>query len=254
MADKYQYVRFKSNKNQFEVLCNPGTVLKYRDGQLGIDKVLFAENVYKNFQTGDKAKESDLVEAFGTANEMECIQKILDQGEYSLSTKERQELVEKKRKEMITFIHKQYVDPRTKVPHPLTRIETVIKDMKLNVDPFKPAEKQVEAIYSKLVEKMPLKKTLVYASLSLKHQFIGKCMPVAHRWGQVSGEQYDHVGVTMDLAIVPGDFDALVHELHNQTKGDYTLEITGSSGEKASLSESDSSSSSNKKGSKGKKK
>lgn len=241
MADKYQIVKYKSGKNAFEVLCVPGTVLKYRDGQLGLDKTLFAENVYKNFSTGDRAKESELQEAFGTTNEMECIKKIMDEGEYSLSTKERQELVEKKKKEMITYVHKQYIDPRTKVPHPISRIEGVFKDMKLMVDPFKSAEKQVEAIFSKLVEKMPLKKTLVYATLKLKHQYLGKVMPVAHKWAKVSGEQYNHEGVAMDLSIVPGDYESLVNELHNLTKGDYSLELESSTGTKVSVVEESSS-------------
>lgn len=246
MSDnKYQFVRFKGGKSNitFEILCHPGTVLKYREGQMGIDKVLFADIVYKNFSTGDRAKDTELIEAFGTANTSDCIKKILDEGEYHLSTKERQELVEKKRREMITFVHKNYTDPRTKTPHPLSRVEQVFKDMKLNVDPYKPAEKQVQEIYSKLVEKIPLKKTLVYATLSLKHQFIGSGMPLAHKWAQVSGEKYDHIGVTMDLAIVPGDYDALVNDLHKVCKGDYQLELVASSGDKTSLSDDSASSS-----------
>ncbi|MNE90746.1 hypothetical protein D3C80_1882890 [compost metagenome] len=122
------------------------------------------------------------------------------------------------------------------------------------MDPFKPAEKQVQDIYSKLVEKIPLKKTLVYAQLILKHQFIGSAMPLAHKYGQVSGEKYDHIGVTMDLAIVPGDYDALVNDLHKMCKGDYSLEIMSSTGDKLSVSAPDSGSSSASSSKSGKKK
>ena len=254
MSDKFQFVRYKSGKNTFEILCHPGTVLKYRDGQLPFDKVLFADTVYKNFGTGDRAKETELVEAFGVADQHTCAQKILEEGEYSLSTKERQELVEKKRREMITFVHKNYTDPRTKTPHPLVRVEQVFQDLKLNVDPFKPAEKQVADIFSKLVEKIPLKKSLVYAQLSLKHQFIGSAMPIAHKFGKVTGEKYDHVGVTMDLSIVPGDYDALTNELHKVCKGDYQLELLHSSGEKMTVSGSEPSASSSSSGKDKKKK
>jgi ribosome maturation protein SDO1 len=255
MAEKFQFVRYKSGKHTFEILCHPGTVLKYRDGQLDMDKVLFADNIFKNYSTGDRAKEAELIEVFGTSNQQECIKKILDTGEYHLSTKERQELVEKKKREMINFVHKNYIDPRNRLPHPVVRIEQAFKDLKvLNVDPFKPAEKQVQDIYSKLVEKIPLRKTLVYASLQLKHQFIGAGMPVAHRYAQVSGEKYDHIGVTMDLALPPGDYDALVNDLHKVCKGDFRLEIAASTGEKAAIPDETESTSKSKKAKKGEKK
>lgn len=41
-------------------------------------------------------------------------------GDYQESTKERKEKVEQKRKEIINYIHKYYIDPKTKVPHPVS--------------------------------------------------------------------------------------------------------------------------------------
>jgi ribosome maturation protein Sdo1 len=58
---EFAIVKYKDKKNTFEVLCKPGTVLKYREGKLGIDKVLFAETVFKNYAKGDKPLKSELM-------------------------------------------------------------------------------------------------------------------------------------------------------------------------------------------------
>jgi ribosome maturation protein SDO1 len=50
----------------------------------------------------------------------EMLKQILIKGDYQESTKERKEKVEQKRKEIVNFIHKYYVDPKTKVPHPVS--------------------------------------------------------------------------------------------------------------------------------------
>jgi ribosome maturation protein Sdo1 len=59
MSD-YQVVRYKKNKCNFEVLVKPLTVLKYKEGKLKIDEVIYSETIFSNFQKGDKAKLEEL--------------------------------------------------------------------------------------------------------------------------------------------------------------------------------------------------
>ena len=44
----FQLVRMKSGKQTFEVMTNPGSVNKYRKGELGIDQVLYTDVIFKN--------------------------------------------------------------------------------------------------------------------------------------------------------------------------------------------------------------
>ena len=44
----FQLVRMKSGKHNFEVMTNPGSVHKYRKGELDISQVLFTEMIFKN--------------------------------------------------------------------------------------------------------------------------------------------------------------------------------------------------------------
>lgn len=57
---------------------------------------------------------------FGDISNEEMLKQIIMKGDYQESTKERKEKVEQKRKEIINYIHKYYIDPKTKVPHPVS--------------------------------------------------------------------------------------------------------------------------------------
>ena len=61
MASPHQLVRFKSGKITFEILTKPGTCLKFRQGKLGFDSVMFADEVFKNFAKGERPTNEELV-------------------------------------------------------------------------------------------------------------------------------------------------------------------------------------------------
>ena len=62
-----------------------------------------------------------------------------------------------KRKQIVTFIAKTYVDPRTHLPHPPLRIEQAMTDARVSVDPFKNPDEQVKDIVEKTPTSNPTK-------------------------------------------------------------------------------------------------
>jgi len=95
---KAQLVRYQHGKNKFEILTKPGSVLKFREGKLGWDKVHMADVVFSNSSRGDLASGKDLEAAFGTSNPEECCKKIVETGELQLSAQERKDEMEAKKK------------------------------------------------------------------------------------------------------------------------------------------------------------
>jgi ribosome maturation protein Sdo1 len=61
MSGTHQIVRFKSGKATFEILTKPGACLKYRQGKLGFDSVMFADEVFKNFSKAERPTREELV-------------------------------------------------------------------------------------------------------------------------------------------------------------------------------------------------
>ena len=152
-------VRFKKGGNTLEVLTKPGTMKPYREGKMKIDQVLVAEEIFSNASKVQKAKNADLKKTCGTDNKSECIKMILDHGDFPLTKKELNDMVQGKRNEIVNYIQKYYYDP-TKDPvirHPISRIESVLNDMRIKIDPHEPINQQLKPILKKLPENLPVK-------------------------------------------------------------------------------------------------
>jgi len=63
-------------------------------------------------------------------------EKILQKGDLNLTTEQRRRMTAEKRKQLITFITKTFVDPRSHLPHPPLRIEQAMSDARTSIDPF----------------------------------------------------------------------------------------------------------------------
>jgi len=224
----FQLVRYKTGKDNFEILTKPGNALKFKEGKLGFSNVLFADEIFTDQARGKRANEADLLKTFNTSNIEECAKVILEKGELQLTAGERKEKVDQKRAEMVNYIHKYYIDPRTKTPHPMLRIENAFEELHINVDPDLPAERQLqEKVLRRLPEVLPIKKSEIEGTLTIPNKFLGQAMGLIHKFATVSGDTYSSEGCTMNVAFVPGDYDTFFGELRDLTKGEYTFDVAG---------------------------
>jgi len=159
MSKNNLVVKLKQNNITLEVLTKPGSMKSYREGTMKLESVLMVEEIFSNSSNFQKAKNTDLKKCCGVTDKMEAIKIILDQGTFPLNKKEMQEMVSHKKDEIINYIHKYYHDPRpeTVIPHPVNRIESVLNDMKIRIDPFQTTEQQIRAIIKKMPEFLPIK-------------------------------------------------------------------------------------------------
>jgi ribosome maturation protein SDO1 len=223
----FQVVRFKYEKQTFEVLVKPEKVPKYREGKFSLQNTIFSDQVFIDHKKGDKASENDLKWAFPELSSNEILEKIIKEGDYQLSTKERKEAVDEKRKEIINYIHKYYIDPKTKKPHPIVRIENALNDVKFTVDLHKSAETQVNEIFSKLLDHIFLKKSGMTGTIKFGHEYIGSCLILVKNHCTVERENYDSKGIILSVSILPGEYEYLLKELNVKTKGNFSFDIDG---------------------------
>jgi len=132
--------------------------LEFRNAQIGFDRVLESDEVWKDFRKGDRASDSELEVAFNTLDRRQICQIILEEGEIQFTTEERRSFTEKKKNEIINYIHKFYVDPRSKTPHPTLRIENAFEELRIRIDPTIETKKQAKLIVKRIIEILPLKK------------------------------------------------------------------------------------------------
>merc|ERR1739838_314447 len=76
---------------------------------------------------------------------MGVLKLIVDMGELQLSSKERDAILNEKKQEIIYYIHTNWEDPKTKLPHPMVRLEGCFKEKKCKVDPNGDVKSMAEA-------------------------------------------------------------------------------------------------------------
>jgi len=227
---EYQVVKYKDGPNRmsFEIICKVGAPLLFRDGkEVNIENVLESDEVFKDFKKGVKASDSEIEVSFNTLDRMQVCRTILEQGEIQYTTEERRSFVEKKRNEIVNFIHKYYVDPRTKMPHPIVRIENALEELKVRVDPHLSAKKQVKEIIKSLPEVLPVKKMIIEAVIKIPHKFLGQIYGIFKDVVTIVNENYTTEGCDYSVSFVPGDYDALVADLNSLCQDEYEMSIVG---------------------------
>ena len=151
-------VRLKIGKDNFEVLAKAGKVVPYREKKISLDNVLVAEVIFKNASRFQKVKNSDLKMAFGTDEIGLCLEKILQEGTFSLTKAEITAKVNEKKGRIIEYLHKYYFDPRPEnpIPHPITRLEGILKEMRYSVDADKSVDQQIKDVVKKIPDFLPV--------------------------------------------------------------------------------------------------
>jgi len=223
-----QVVKFKDGPNRvtFEIVCKPGAPIEFREGRLDMDNVLETDEIFKDFKKGVRASDAEIELSFNTLDHRQICQTILEQGEIQYTTEERRAFVEKKRNEIVSYIHKYYVDPRTKLPHPRLRIENALEELKFRVDPHMEAKKQAKEIVKSLPEVLPVKKMVMEATVTIPHKFLGQIYGVFKDLTIVN-ENYTDTGCIYSVTFVPGDYDTLMADLNSLCHDEFEFSISG---------------------------
>jgi len=140
MSDKYTTARLAKGQDHFEILVKPQQALDYKLGkQVTVSQVLLIEEVYSDSSKGTRASEEKLQKYFGTTDPVKVAEEVMKSGELQLTTEQRRQLVEDKRRQIVSIISRNAIDPRTGTPHPPLRIEQAMSQVRLSIDPYKSA-------------------------------------------------------------------------------------------------------------------
>jgi ribosome maturation protein SDO1 len=165
--------------------------------------------------------------AFEKLSIKEICQFVVEKGELEVSAAERKEALDKKRAEIVTYLHKYYSDPKANKPHPILRLENALDETKFRVDPDHPADKQAQEAAKKIMTILPLKKSIMSGTLSLPHAHLGSGDAVLRKHAKVLGEAYTDAGCDYTIEFLPGDYQNLLNELGKVTEGDFNFVVDG---------------------------
>ena len=156
--DNAVLARMEKGGKRYEVLVDPELVdtFKADPNAVDINAFLAMDEVFHDARGGERPTEEAIENTFGTQDIRTIATTILSKGSIQLTTNQRKAMVARMRQQIIHQIHVQAVDPKTKSPHPKTRIELALDESRYSVDPFKRLEEQVKDAIDKLKPMIPL--------------------------------------------------------------------------------------------------
>ena len=227
MTDKPSVVRFSFEGTKFEILVKPDPALEFKLGKRkDISSVLISDEIYLDFGKGTKASTEKLLHAFQTEDTAVIAEKILQKGELNLTTDQRRKMITDKRKKIVEFISKTYVDPRSHLPHPSLRIEQAMIDAKISVDPHKNADVQIKDIVEKMRSIIPLKSENLDLEIIIPAQYAAQSYSVLKSTGVLKKEEWQTNGSLKAILEIPAAARPnVIDRLGSITKGSASVEV-----------------------------
>jgi len=227
MTKKVAVAKLDKQGEHFEILIDPDAALELKMGKpLGIDKVLIHEEVYKDAKKGLRASEQALKKAFGTTDVRKIAEIIIKEGEIPLTAEQRRRLIEDKRRQIVEWISRNCIDVRTKTPVPPQRVENALEQARVSIDPFKPAEEQVQEILKELQRILPIKVATARMSLSVSSTYAQKVKGLVAKMAKIVNERYKSDGSWEAVVELPAGLqDVLISKVNDVTHGDVDIRI-----------------------------
>jgi ribosome maturation protein SDO1 len=176
--------------------------------------------VFKDAKKGDKISEEHLEKTFHTRNLAEIARQIVVKGEVQVTTEQRHQLQEAKRRQIIATIARNAMNPQTGAPHPPARIEAAMNEVKFHVDPFRPVDAQVQEVLQRLRPLLPIRLDVVKVRVRLPAQHYPRVIGEIKGLGRLLEEQWLGDGSWAGVVEIPAGVQTELYEkLNARTKG-----------------------------------
>jgi len=222
--DEAIIVKYKSYGQKFEIFADPDLALALRTHELeevDPDKLLAVEEIFEDAQEGKKVSKEALMDVFGTDNVYDVAKKIIEKGDFGLTTKQRKDMREKKKKQIISLIAKDAINPQTNTPHPPARIERAIEEAGLNIDPFKSTEELLKEAIKAIRPIIPIKFEKLKIAVRIPPEYAGRSYGAITNFADIKREEWGADGSWMALVEISASLQSEFYGLINKlTKGE----------------------------------
>lgn len=213
--------RYEKDGERFEILVKPKEAWDFRDGEeLDVRDILVGYIIFEDALRGKKATDESIQKIFGKLDTMDIAKQILIEGDIQLTTEQRRELVEEKRKQIITYIAHNSINPQTNLPHPPARIERAMEEVKVRIDPWRDVEEQAKDLVRDLEPILPIRLEKISFALKLPGKFQVKAYQILIRNGTITKDEWQADGKWIALVeMAAGIQPKVIDQLKKLTKG-----------------------------------
>ncbi|HEA46630.1 MAG TPA: ribosome assembly factor SBDS [Candidatus Pacearchaeota archaeon] len=147
--------RIKQAGKHFEIIVDLDKALKFKKEGGSVD-FLEADTIFADSKKGLVASTKDIEESFKTHDVNSVAEKIVKNGEVLLTQEHRDEEKENKIKQVVDFLSRNAIDPKTGNPHTAERIKNALSQAQVNIKNTS-VESQIGDIVDKLRSVLPVK-------------------------------------------------------------------------------------------------
>lgn len=224
---EYVIARIEKAGEKFEVLVKPEAVQKLRDGkEVNLLAELAIDEIFRDAHKGSKASEEKMAEFFGTTAPLDVAKQIIQRGEIQLTTEQRRQMLEAKRRQIVQYIAANAINPQTGAPHPPQRIEIAMDEAKVHIDPFKGVEAQVKDVLDALRPLIPIRFEKARIAVKLSAEDSAKCYGDIKAFGSILKEEWQPSGAWIGVVEMPAGMQTeFLERLNARTKGNVETRI-----------------------------
>jgi len=221
MSSKFTTARITVGGEHFEILVKPDLALDYKMGKdIAVSQIIAIEEIYSDANKGTRASADKLQKNFGTIESVKVAEAIIKRGEHQLTTEQRRQLVEDKRKQIISFVSRNCLDPRTGAPHPPLRIEQAMSQVRISIDPFKSVEEQSKSVIEMLRPIIPIKMEQMQVAVKIPAEYAPRAYGALKNFGVITKEEWRSDGSWVGMLEMPaGLYGPFIDKLGKLTQG-----------------------------------
>jgi len=232
--DKAVVARFAKGEEHFEVLVDPENALLLREGGVvDLDTVLAIEEIFKDASKGEKASEESLKHTFSTTDPGAIAKRIITEGDLHLTAQQRRKIQEHKRKQVVAAIAANAINPQTGLPHPPQRIEKALEEAKVNIDPLKSVDEQVNVALKAIRPLIPIRFEEVNIAVKVPAIYAAKSQSSIQRFAKIVKQEWQKDGSWIGLVRFPAGLQNDFYELVNRlSRGEAETRLVAREGQK----------------------
>ncbi len=218
--------RLDRQSHHFEILVEPYMAWDYKHGkEVNLDNLFAMEEIYSDSAKGKLASEEVLKEVFQTTDFLTIAKKIIVDGEVQLTTSQRNEMLERRKNEIIDFIVKNAHDPKDMTPIPPQRIINALDSAKYKFTLNRKKEDEINEVLLILKKAMPISLEKITVVIEVSATYSGKITSLIHRYDLIEEKWLPSGGLTAKVSIPVGLKSKLITDLNNVTHGSVIVDV-----------------------------
>ncbi len=216
--------RLDKNGHHFEIWVDPRLAWDYKHGKdVNFNDLYAMDVVYSDAKKGKEASQDLIKQEFETDYFEDVAKKIIVAGEVQLTTSQRNEMLERRQKEIIDYIAKNAHDPQKATPVPPQRIINALDQIKYKFNLSRRKEDEINEVLLQLQKVLPISLEKIMVSFEVPAKYVGKAQGIIHKH-EIKEEKWLPTGsLVVSLNVPVGIKNSIVNDLNNLTHGEVII-------------------------------